>query len=229
MRRLLLPLVLMGLAACSGGPAGPEPVDDLPLVALPAASPGTGALVVFLSGDGGWAPLDQAVAQDLAAAGHGVVGLSSLRYFWKARTPESAARDLGRILRHYLAAWGERRVVLVGFSFGADVLPFLVDRLPEGLRRRVSLVALLGMSASTAFEFHLSQWLGGAPGPEVPVVPELTRLKGMRLLCVYGTLEATSPCRTLDPSLARVVALPGDHHFGGDYRRLAEVILGAMP
>jgi len=38
-----------------------------------------------------------------AENGVSVVGLNSLNYFWKERTPEEAAKGLERILRHYLA------------------------------------------------------------------------------------------------------------------------------
>lgn len=227
MRRLVLPLLLpLVLGSCSHslGVAGTVSVSDLPLIEIPARGTVADTLVVFLSGDGGWAELDQKVGRALAVDGHGVVGLSSLRYFWKPRTPESAASDLERILRHYLTVWAKRRVVLVGYSFGADVLPFLVNRLPADLRARIELIALLGMSATTAFEFHLSEWFGGASGPELPVVPELRKLQGLRILCLFGDEESASPCRQLEPSLAKVVALPGAHHFGGDYRSVAALI-----
>ena len=73
------------------------------------------------------------------------VGLNSLKYFWKARTPEEATRDVARILRHYLAAWHKERVLLIGYSFGADVLPFVVNRLPAELRAHIVSVSLLGI------------------------------------------------------------------------------------
>jgi len=121
----------------------PEAVSDLPLVEVPA--PGSAPyLAVMLSGDGGWASLDKEVAGVLAGKGMPVVGLNSLQYFWSARTPEQLAADLARVLRHYLTAWGKSKVVLAGYSFGADVLPFAVSRLPAELRNAVALVALLG-------------------------------------------------------------------------------------
>ena len=109
----------------------------LPLVEVPAApGPTPDLMAVMLTGDGGWAGLDKGLAATFAARGIPVVGWNSLRYFWSARTPEGAAGDLDRILRHYLAAWGKSRAILVGYSFGADVLPFLASRLPPETRAK---------------------------------------------------------------------------------------------
>jgi type IV secretory pathway VirJ component len=201
-------------------------VADLPLVEVPAPAGRTDLAVVLLSGDGGWAALDAELARAMAAQGCPVAGLSSLRYFWKARSPDGAARDLARICRHCLGAWQARRLVLVGYSFGADVLPFLVNRLPPDLRARIPLVALVGLGDSACFEFHLSEWLGRGPrGPDLPVLPELRRLRGTRILCLDGAQDPGRLGGDLGPGPARRVLLPGSHHFNGDYRGLARVIL----
>ena len=144
-----------------------------------------GAMAVILTGDGGWADIDKSVAAGLAAAGVPVVGWSSLRYYWTPRTPEAAARDLARIVEHYSAAWKKQRVLLVGYSFGADVLPFLVNRLPAPALARISSVSLLGLSDTAAFEFHLSSWLGGGGDARRLTAPEVARLT-LPVTCVHG-------------------------------------------
>ena len=74
-----------------------------------------------------------------------VVGLDSLRYFWKARTPASAAADIDRALRYYLAHWKKQRALLVGYSQGANVLPFIVNRLPQATRCQAGVWIASGM------------------------------------------------------------------------------------
>jgi type IV secretory pathway VirJ component len=202
-------------------------VADLPLVELRATTP-TGTLAVMFSGDGGWASIDRDIGGQLAARGVDVVGLNSLRYFWTRRTPESAAADLDRVLRHYLAAWDGRRVLLLGYSRGADVLPFLAARLAPDLRSRVAAIALLGPSRSVDFEFHLSDWVADADrGTELPIRPEVEKLRGLPVLCVYGKDETDSLCPELAPPLATVLEQPGGHHFGGEYDDIVTRILGA--
>jgi type IV secretory pathway VirJ component len=209
-----------------GAPAAAPlpPVDDLPLVEVPAKQPAGDLLAVMVSGDGGWAGIDHDVANVLASKGVPVVGLNSLQYFWSARTPDGAAADLQRIARHYLGAWGKQQLLLVGYSLGADVLPFMAGRLPPDLLGRVRLIALLGPSRMTSFEFHLTDWLGGSGGGDRPVLPEVAKLRGRPLLCLYGQEEKDSLCTEIG-GLGKAVALEGSHHFGGDYAALADRIL----
>jgi type IV secretory pathway VirJ component len=192
---------------------------DLPLLELPEPGATGDTLAVVVSGDGGWAGLDRDVAGQLAERGFPVVGLNTLQYFWTPRTPEGAAADLARILRTYLAAWKRKDALLIGYSLGAEVLPFMVARLPPELQGKVRLVALLGPGRTTSFEFRLSEWLGHGGGEDRPVLPEATKLRGKPVLCVYGSGEkATSLCTALAPSLATSVALPDAHYLGSNPR-----------
>jgi type IV secretory pathway VirJ component len=199
-------------------------IADLPLIELRSAQ-ASPELAVVVSGDGGWASIDRQIGESLAAAGIPVVGLNSLHYFWKARTPEQASADLARILRHYLSAWKATDIVLVGYSRGADVLPFMVARLPEDLRRRIHLVSLVGLSRRAGFEFHFADFFRRENRADRATVPEIKRLRGMRLLCVYGADEEDSACRDLPPDLAMRIELPGGHHFRGAYQQVAGRIL----
>ena len=112
----------------------------LPLIEVPSKRGASDTLVVFVSGDGGWAKIDKSISKVLADSGMPVVGLNALQYFWTKRTPESAARDLQSILENYLSTWKKERVLFVGYSRGADVLPFMINRLPPELRSKTRLI-----------------------------------------------------------------------------------------
>ncbi|MBN9684176.1 MULTISPECIES: virulence factor family protein [unclassified Corallococcus] len=207
---------------------GDASVEGLPLVEVPATSQPPGdTLALFVTGDGGWASLDQKVSESLAAQGLPVVGFNSLRYFWKRRTPEETSADVARALRHYLAAWGKQRVVLLGYSRGADVVPAIAARLPEDLRGRVRLAVLLAPGKEAEFEVHVTDLFGGRGRPTAAVLPDVQALKGTPVLCVYGDEELSdSLCPTLSgvPG-ARAVLLKGGHHFDGDYDAIVRVVL----
>jgi type IV secretory pathway VirJ component len=207
--------------------ASPPPsLSDLPVVEIPAQRPATDIFAIIMSGDGGWAGLDQDVATALAAKGVPVVGLDSLRYFWTARTPVGLAADTDRLIRYYLAHFDKQRVILIGYSQGADVLPFAINRLPAATRARVALTAVLGMSEHALFEFHLSSWISGSnSGPAT--LPEINRITGEPVLCIYGADENDSLCPKLDSKRFNIVKLAGGHHFDGDYANLARQILSA--
>lgn len=210
-------------------PAGAAAPTDLPLVELPPTAPGE-LLTLMVSGDGGWAPIDKGVAGRLNQDGLPVVGLNALKYFWTRRQPEEAARDLERILRYYLPAWNRREVLLVGYSRGADVLPFMINRLPEDLRHRIRLVALLGPGETVDLKFHLADWWGETHHrTDLAVLPEAEKLlPGTRLLCAYGAEEKDSICPTLASRGAEPVELKGAHHFDGGYEALGEIVLRAL-
>ena len=201
-------------------------LDDLPLVEVPAHGNRPDLFAVIISGDGGWAGLDRQVGGALAQRGIPVVGLNALQYFWARRTPEGASEDLSRILRHYQRAWNKNQILLVGYSLGADVLPFMANRLPPDLLDRVREIVLLGPGRKTEFEFHFTEWLG-EPGDATakPVLPEVEKLRGRNVICLYGAEEAASLCPLLGPGLAKVMPMPGGHHFGGKYGLISDIIL----
>lgn len=206
------------------GATAPE-VRDLSLTEVPVApSARTDTMAIILTGDGGWAGLDKSLAAGLAARGVPSVGWSSLRYYWTPRTPDGASADLARILRHYSSEWGAKRVILVGYSFGADVLPFLVNRLPASLQSHVRSVALLGLSDTADFEFHLSDWIGHGGASQYRTVPEAGRLT-VPVLCVRGADEDDSACRALKGARITSLEVGHGHHFSGNYAGLVDVIL----
>jgi type IV secretory pathway VirJ component len=208
-------------------PAATDDLGDLGLVEVPATGREHDLMAVVLTGDGGWAEIDKRVAARLAEGGIPVIGWSSLRYYWTPRTQEAASHDLARILEGFGRAWGKHRFLLAGYSFGADVLPFLVSRLPAHLRARVALVGLLGLSEQASFEFHVAGWLGVEKGHH-PTAPEVARLEATPVLCLQGEDEADSACRLLRGAAVRTLTLPGGHHFGGDYGRIAEALLAEL-
>jgi type IV secretory pathway VirJ component len=220
----LLALVMPHLAptADSG-----DQLADLPLVELPADAP-TDRLAVVLSGDGGWRDIDKSIAETLRQDGVSTIGLDSLRYFWSEQTPQHTADDLARILRTYMARWHVRHIALIGYSFGANVLPFVFTRLPADLRARVDLVSLIGLSTGADFEIRVVGWLGAPPSATaLPIPPELARLPADRVQCIYGADDTDdSACPGLAGTAADVVLLPGGHHFDGDYEGLTRRILG---
>ena len=206
--------------------APPAQLDGLPIIEVPVSQPGK-RFAVLLSGDGGWAGIDKSLGTALAAQGVPVAGFDSLRYFWGPRTPEELAADLDRVIRYYAAHWARSEVLLVGYSQGADVLPFAINRLPAATRANVRLTALLGPGQKASFEFHLTNWIG--PSGDRPIAPEALKLPAASTLCVYGVQEKDSLCPELAPAHARAMPLTGGHHFGGDYAALATMILEAVP
>jgi len=192
----------------------------LPLIRVPATGGTSDTAVIFVSGDGGWAAIDKGISKVFAANGMPVTGLDALKYFWKKRTPEEAAADLERII----VETRKPRVVLAGYSRGADVLPAMISRLPPSTRARIRLIALLGASPRVEFEFHVADWLRSS-SKGVLVKPEVDKLTSERILCLAGEDDKDSLCPQLRGANIDVVILKGSHHFDGNYERLGRIVL----
>jgi type IV secretory pathway VirJ component len=205
-----------------------DDVSDLPLIELPAAHP-NGLMAIVISGDGGWRDLDKTIAQELQKDGISVIGWDSLRYFWSEKPPAQTSRDLARVMQTYGARWHAQHIALVGYSFGADVMPFAYNRLPEAQRAKVSLIALLGFAPDADFQIRVGGWLGmPASDKALKVQPELTRVPPAMVQCFYGADEKDTLCPALTKTGIEVIRTSGDHHFGGDYNALERRILSAF-
>jgi type IV secretory pathway VirJ component len=204
-------------------------VSELPLIELPTRTPAGSTFAILLTGDGGFAALDKGVSAALVAHGMPVVVLNTRPYLERRRTPDSTGSDLIRIMRHYLLVWNMKQVAIVGYSRGADIAPFMVSRLPADLRARVALVAMMGLARRVNFQWHFKDIFVDSKRPsDVPTVPEIEKLKGLNLLCIYGEDEKDSACRDLSPGLAKQQARSGGHHFDNDYNALGAEVIGAL-
>jgi type IV secretory pathway VirJ component len=202
-----------------------EDTSSLPLVELPASHPST-MLAVVISGDGGWHDLDQTIARNLQEWGVSVVGIDSLHYFWRRKTPEQTASAVSRIIRKYGTRWHATSVALIGYSFGAGVLPFVYNRLPPQQRDKITLMSLLGFDSAADFEIKITGWLGMPPSAAaLPVAPEIDKVPPSLVQCFYGEDETDSFCPELAKRQMTVIRTSGGHHFGNDYTHLAHVIL----
>ena len=201
-----------------------QPLPPLPVVEVPIAKTSAN-VTLFYSGDGGWRDLDRTVAGEMAAQNYPVVGVDVLRYFWEHKTPEQAATDLSATMAYYRKNSGTKTFVLAGYSFGADILPAIYNRLPTQDKDGVALLVLIALAKSADFEIHVSGWLGQSAG-EMPLVPELAQIPAAKILCIYGLEEkADTACTDLLNTQAKILELPGGHHFDQDYPKLTRQIL----
>jgi type IV secretory pathway VirJ component len=200
--------------------------DDLQRLQLPLEfrwPAQVSGLLVFFSGDGGWASLDEEVAEHLITRGIGVVGVSSLRYFWQAKTPAQVGGDLRRMTA--ILARAARPVFAGGFSFGAEVVPVALAGWTPAERRTLSGLVLIAPGPSASFEIDPLDWIRKPQeNPETRVAPAVRALS-LPTLCLAGADEEDSPC----PALANApgvhaVRLPGSHHFNSNYSAVADTV-----
>ena len=192
----------------------------IPVVEVPAGQ-AKDTVTLFLSGDGGWRDLDRDVAGEMAKIGYPVVGIDTLRYYWQHKSPEQSAKDLTELMQHYRQKWGTKRFVLTGYSFGADVLPAIYNRLPEAEQQRVDAIILLAFARTGSFEIEVEGWLGNA-GKEAATGPEMAKLPAAKVVCIYGEEEVDESGCTDKTAVGEAMKLPGGHHFDENYPALAK-------
>jgi len=202
-----------------------RPFGDLPAVDLPAhAAPR--ALTILVSGDGGWRDLDKTMGEWLATQSVHVVGLDALHYFWSKRTPEDLARDIAFLVD---AADTDDKlpIMLIGYSFGADTIPFAYPLLPKAVQDRVRVIGLLAPGRTTSFQVTISGWLGiGDTGYAID--PAVAALPADRVICVFGQEDKDSACADKSVRAATIVKTKGGHHFDGNYTALAQRFLDRL-
>ncbi len=221
-----LPSALLLLTLAAGAPPGTP--QSLPLVEVPSVVDGP-LLAFLISGDGNWAGADKDMAAELAAHGIPVVGLKARDYLTSRRaTPAGTTADAEQVLRTYLERWDRREIVLVGYSRGAELMPFVANGLPGDLRDRVRLIALLGPTDHASFRFHTIDLVRDVHrATDLPVLPDVERLGWTQVLCVYGDDEKNSLCRLELPDFVRVVERDGGHRIK-DGKEVAATILDAL-
>lgn len=207
-----------------------NPFTSVPAVATPPASE-RGLAAVFISGDmGSRIGMGPKISERLAHHGIPVIAVNSLTYFRTRRTPEEAGALIADAMRRALALPGTTRVVLIGQSFGSDMLQVGLPSLPADLRAKVLMVALVVPGDTVYYRASPSELFNLTP-PDASALPTARLLTWTPLTCIYGREEEASLCPMLDqPNLWRV-GMPGGHMLNDDadalYANLSRAIAAA--
>lgn len=158
-------------------------------------------VAVFWSGDMGLRlGTAETVIGTLGKLGFPVLTVSSPMLFAGKRDTAFVDEQVARSLREALDRSGASKVVVIGNSFGADMVAVGLGHLPADLRARISSVVLVvpGMS----IHFHANPTGLFYTGP-TDADPDRTirLLHGLPVSCIYGRAEDDSLCD--DPLLTR--------------------------
>jgi type IV secretory pathway VirJ component len=182
---------------------------------------------VMLSGDIGFrGGMSASVANALANRGVTVLGVSSPVVFAFHRSQDEAVAIVEHAIRSALRLTGAQRVVLIGQSFGADIVATATPHLPPDLLSRIEVVDLMVPGRNVFFRADpvgLAYWGRADAHPAAA----LKALRGPPLICIYGLQESDSLC-PLMVGHAAIIGLPGDHHLHHDPVRLIAATVGAL-
>jgi type IV secretory pathway VirJ component len=195
-----------------------EKVTNLPLSITEAKTRNSNKpIALLISGDGGWYSFEQSIADNLAGIGVPTIGLDSKKYFWKRRTPDQTAEDIALALNYYSREWGKDQFILIGYSLGSEIVPFIINRLQAQMKTRIISSVLLSPDISTDFEIHISNMLGmGNRQNTYNVTDEIIKMQPVPTLIIFGSGEKTEVPDLLNGKGPSIRKIPGDHHYKFD-------------
>jgi type IV secretory pathway VirJ component len=197
---------------------------DLPLIIYRSSNPLSSKLVVLLSGDGGWLEFNNQLAVRFAKKGYHTIGFNSRTYFWHQKTPEQTTDDFVRLLRKYSNQWRIKQIILCGYSFGADVVPFLYNRLPEDLKTKVTTLQMLSPFLSTDFKVYIKDLINSGEDDRTYKVKDEVAKVTIPIYCFYGKDEEPKPLGDVIKKNFHIRLLAGDHEYSDGYSQIVSAI-----
>lgn len=180
-------------------------------------------LLFYISGDGGFNSFSTELCEHLHRLGYYVIALNAKSYFWDKKTPEQTVADIEKCMVQKMASHQNKKIQFIGYSFGADVLPFLLTRFSAGMKQHICSAVMLASSGSTDFEIHWTDIFGTNRKRSMDVVSEINKISGIKLIHISSDEDDLDESKIKLPGYIHQ-QLPGGHHFDGDVNELAKRI-----
>lgn len=209
---------------------------ELELLTFAPGRPAAGRpLVLLISGEGGWRRFDDLLAGFLTDAGYWVGGLDITKYFWDAQDDRQAlAADMRAYAAALASAAGRKEdspMVLAGFSFGADLAPWVAGA--GGWGDRIRGLIMIGPDETGSLQFRIMEILGLEPKDHIfSVADALASSKGIPVAFIHGEKDTKSAAPLLAPKAAEpkkmIIVAGGDHHFSGSEEKLRAALMEGL-
>ena len=199
---------------------------SLPLLLYSSADT-TKAIIFYISGDGGFNKFSTSFMQTLNKQGYAVIGLNAKDYFWTQKPPKEAASAIEAAINESNKQWKRNNIVLIGYSFGADIAPFMLTNFSSVLASKVSRLILLSPSPKTDFEIHVMQMLGWGKSSGQSVPAEINKIS-KPVIFIVGDDEKEFPFSQLTIKNKQIIKMPGGHHYDGDVSALSYQIVAQI-
>jgi len=181
-------------------------------------------LIFYISGDGGLNRFSTELCSSINKDGYDVDALDSKSYFWSKKTPEQTAEDFSDYLSKKIAGRQNQQIVLIGYSFGADVLPFVLNRLPKNISNKIKVSFLMASSGSTDFVIHIADLFGSGKRRGMDVLSEVNKISNQKIVILNSSDDKGLDAGKIKISHITEI-LPGGHHFDGDIDEIVKVLV----
>ncbi|MGE3610596.1 MAG: AcvB/VirJ family lysyl-phosphatidylglycerol hydrolase [Bacteriovoracaceae bacterium] len=149
--------------------------------------------IIILTGSGGKTKFINQLALNLSNHFEIEIFNSFHNFFLKKRS----IRNVSQKIIHLIGSSSE--IYLLGYSQGADILPFIFNSLDESIKNKVKRLILIGPASQADFSLGLWSYITGSYCKNsLPLMPEIEKIN-IPILCIYGENDSI----TIGPQLRK--------------------------
>jgi type IV secretory pathway VirJ component len=171
--------------------------------------------------------LGASTSRGLTRAGIVTVGITTPVLFRRHRTRGELDAAVADGIRTALARTGARRIVVMGQSYGADIVQTGLAHLPVALRPRIAAVILI-LPGDTVFFRADPSGLEYRGTPDSRGIDSARTIDWAPVTCIQGIEEDDSLCPLLHGANVTRIAMPGGHNINHDETALLGHVLAAI-
>ena len=197
-------------------------LSDLPLMLYENKAGTKDYFVILISGDGGWRGFIDQVAKKMSSKGISVVGLNLVGYLDKEKSPSQIASDIHRIINNFSHSWKKQKVLIGGYSFGGEIIPFFFNQLNTEDQDKIDKIFFIAISSLA--DFKVSPIYYYNPKKSKPVLPEIQKINDEKFIFFCDNTNE-SICKHLPARNGyKVIQLNYNHLFLGHYKEVCDII-----
>lgn len=186
-------------------------------------------LIFYISGDAGFNSFSKNLSDSMFRNGFDVYALNTKKYFWKQKTPQQCADDFSSFLESLFSKRTNQKLVIVGYSFGADALPFVMEKFPQKTRKRIEKIILIDPSETGDLEISLESYINEKASGRWKTIPVINKVTDIPVEFILSDFSAAYyPYSQVALKNKKLYRLPGNHRFNGNVKLLADTIARSL-
>jgi type IV secretory pathway VirJ component len=151
---------------------------------------GNKPLVVFFTGDSGRSSFDKKLTDSLCVGNIPLMCINSYKYFRRRKIPQQTLDSILPYIDLNLKKYDRRNLILAGYSFGSEVVPFLYNLMSDEWKDKVAFIVLLSPSYNSDFKIHFSDMIGlNSKRWPYDVLQEIMKIDDKKIIVFWGVDE----------------------------------------
>ncbi len=185
---------------------------------------GNKPLVVFFTGDSGRSSFGEKLTDSLCSDSIPIMSINSYKFFRKRKTPQQTLDSIMPYIALNLKKYNRRNLILAGYSFGSEVVPFLYNLMSDEWKDKVEFIVLISPSNNSDFKIHFFDRVGlNCRHWPYDVISEIMKIDDKKIIVFWGKDEKKFEKKGFTKRNITVHQLKGGHRHT-DVRPVIEEI-----